>query len=337
MLRPLLATLVAALGLSAPASAQSVLIDFEGTGAPTTFGATQALSNEYASLGVLFSGPTPGDGGAILNQGSGFGVPARSGTDYLCFNEIASYSNGSSPGGPETITFTTSTATQVSVWVSGGSQATSFQMTGYRQGTPVANVSNSSQIASWAELAIADPLGFDSVVVEEIGGDFAWCLDDVSFTTGVPNDSFCFGDGSGSVCPCGNLGAPGEGCVNSTGAGALLATGGAAVLGADTLVLSVSQAPAGRPGLFFQGNDLQNGGNGFLFGDGLRCVGTAVRRLQLVVTDGSGGASTSAPVSTLVTLAPGDQRYYQFWYRDPGTGPCGLGFNLTNAVGVLWQ
>jgi hypothetical protein len=339
MLRPHALPLLAALlpALASGAAAQAVVIDFDGTGAPTTFGATQAVSNEYASLGVLFSGPAPGDGGAILNQGSGFGIPARSGTDFLCFNEIASYSNGSSPGGPETITFTTGTAKQVSVYVSGGGQATSFQMTGFRQGTPIANVSNSSQIATWAELAISDSVGFDTVVIEEIGGDFAWVLDDVSFTLGVPNDSFCFGDGSGTPCPCGNAGAPGEGCANSTGAGALLSTAGVAALGADSLVLSVAQAPAGRPGLFFQGNAQQNGGAGFLFGDGLRCVGTAVRRLELVVTDASGAAATSQSISSLVPLAAGDQRYYQFWYRDPGTGPCGQGFNLSNAVGVTWQ
>lgn len=337
MLRRPLTSVLAILGLSASLTAQTVVIDFEGTGAPTTFASTQAVSNEYASLGVLFSGPAPGDGGAILNQGGGFGIPARSGTDFLCFNEIASYPTGNTPGGPETLTFTTSTASQVSVWVSGGSQATTFQMTGFRQGSPVANVSTSSGTATWSELLLTDALGFDVVVIEETGGDFAWVIDDVSFTVGVSSDSFCFGDGSGAGCPCGNLSAPGEGCANSTGVGALLAAGGNAVLGADTLVLSVIQAPPGRPGLFFQGNDQQNGGSGFLFGDGLRCVGTAVRRLELVLTDASGNGSTTQPISSVVSLSPGDLRYYQFWYRDPGTGPCAQGFNLTNGVGVTWQ
>ena len=40
--------------------------------------------------------------------------------------------------------------------------------------------------------------------------------------------TFCSGDGSGSMCPCGNAAAAGEGCMNGTGQGGKLEYGGTA-------------------------------------------------------------------------------------------------------------
>ncbi|HJP01993.1 MAG TPA: hypothetical protein QF764_09525, partial [Planctomycetota bacterium] len=59
----------------------------------------------------------------------------------------------------------------------------------------------------------------------------------------------CFGDGSGSACPCGNPSANG-GCANATGDGSTL---GAESTAGGTL--NAGNAIPGQPGLFFQGDN----------------------------------------------------------------------------------
>ena len=152
---------------------------------------------------------------------------------------------------------------------------------------------------------------------------------------GGPGSALCFGDGGGSACPCGNTGGASEGCANSTGAGSELSGSGSASIAAADLVLSAANAIPGQPGLFFQGDIDVNGGNGLVFGDGLRCCGTNVVRLQVVVPGAGGGASTSIDIAARGGVVAGDTRCYQYWYRDPG-GPCGGGFNLTNAYDITW-
>lgn len=170
-------------------------------------------------------------------------------------------------------------------------------------------------------------------------------LDDSGFSTPdaflrlqAPNVSapgaFCFGDGSQVTCPCGNNGSTGEGCVNSTGPGAILAATGDPTVGSDTLVLNASQCPAGVPGVFFQGN-LALATPTFL-SDGLLCVTNGIQRLETVFADGSGSASSGVTISIAGSTSPGDTRYYQYWYRD-NAGPCSQGSNTTNAVEVIWQ
>ncbi|MCA9218822.1 MAG: hypothetical protein KDA71_00765, partial [Planctomycetales bacterium] len=58
---------------------------------------------------------------------------------------------------------------------------------------------------------------------------------------GVVGTAFCFGDGSGSFCPCGNNGNAGEGCANSTGVGAILFGTGSDSVSADDLVFNAQQ------------------------------------------------------------------------------------------------
>ena len=90
-----------------------------------------------------------------------------------------------------------------------------------------------------------------------------------------------------------------------------------------------------QPGLFFQGTNPINGGNGIPFGDGLRCVGMNVIRLQTVVADGAGLAATSIDVADKGGALPGDLLHYQFWYRDPALSLCGTLFNLSNGVELV--
>jgi hypothetical protein len=151
-------------------------------------------------------------------------------------------------------------------------------------------------------------------------------------------ESVCEGDGSGPQCPCGNDGAFGHGCANSSSSqGAVLTLAGDASVSADTVVLSASQMPSHAFCLFFQGTSLSAGTP---FGNGLRCVNGSIIRLPL--KQGDAGGSTSYPqagdaaVSVLGHVsALGETRYYQAWYRDPAS-LCTKTFNLTNALRVIW-
>jgi len=186
---------------------------------------------------------------------------------------------------------------------------------------------------------ISGPAGNWTLVVY----DWYTTADDGTFTSwklvgnGAGGGVFCFGDGTGAICPCGNSGLPGQGCQNSSGTGVGLSAVGNAALTADTLQLRVQGGPANKFGLFFQGNAKVNGGLGSLFGDGLRCAGGQVKRLETVQLDAQGASATSGVVSTLGAASAGTTLYYQFWYRDILASPCGLQFNTSNALEVLWN
>ncbi len=163
--------------------------------------------------------------------------------------------------------------------------------------------------------------------------------------TGV--SAFCFGDGSTVPCPCANNGQPAHGCENSASTGgALLAAGGAASLGADSLLLSCTGELPTASSLFLQGSAAVAP---TAFGDGLRCIGGNLKRLY--VHSASGG-TVSAPQSGELSisqrssalgdpLASGVLRYYQVWYRDPVAGfcsaPTGNVWNISSGLRVVWQ
>jgi len=163
---------------------------------------------------------------------------------------------------------------------------------------------------------------------------------DASGGSGGTVTSFCVGDfNTLTGCPCFNESANlGSGCENSTGFGALLsATGDASVL-SDTLVFYGTNLPSG-PGLYFQGNNAVNSGDGNPFGDGLRCAGGGVRRLQIRFSNAGNGFSTSTTiaVASAGAVSAGQTKRYQLWYRDTAPGaPCSSGFNLTNGLEVTW-
>lgn len=149
--------------------------------------------------------------------------------------------------------------------------------------------------------------------------------------------SFCFGNGSGTPCPCGNFGGAGQGCANSTGQGGVLSASGSGSISAADTVLHGSNLVPGQPGLYFQGNNATGGGAGSVFGDGLRCAGGAVARLQVRTANGLGNSSTTANIAVVGGVASGQLRRYQLWYRDPIGSPCGTGFNLTNGLEITWN
>ena len=160
---------------------------------------------------------------------------------------------------------------------------------------------------------------------------------DYSPPSSAPGVAYCSGDGSGTACPCGNAGANGTGCANGTGVGARLEGTGTTSVGADDLTLTVTGLPAG-PGLFFQGEAAVSAGSGSPFGDGLRCAGGPVRRLEIQVAD-SGNAftvTTAGSIRTGGSVSAGETRYYQYWYRDALGSPCGALFNLSNGYELTW-
>ncbi|MCB9916401.1 MAG: hypothetical protein H6828_14830 [Planctomycetes bacterium] len=163
---------------------------------------------------------------------------------------------------------------------------------------------------------------------------------DATSTPLGPGALYCLGDGLGAACPCANP-SPAGGCANSSGAGALLFGAGAAVVAQDSLQLLGSGLLPGQPALLFQGLNAVNGGAGAAFGDGLRCAGGGVVRLDVLTPDAQGAVAYPGAgdpsVSARGGAAPGDVLRYQLWYRDPQGSPCGNGFNLSNGYEVLWQ
>jgi hypothetical protein len=149
-----------------------------------------------------------------------------------------------------------------------------------------------------------------------------------------PGTAFCFGDGSGAACPCGNTGGPGEGCANSTGAGATLVAHGTTSVAANDLWFTSAQAPANSASLLYQGDSMILSGNGVPFMDGLRCAGSNVRRLQIQHANASGTTLFGPGLAGTGGWVAGQTKRFQVWYRNPA-GPCGAAANLTNGYEVL--
>jgi hypothetical protein len=160
-------------------------------------------------------------------------------------------------------------------------------------------------------------------------------------------DPFCFGDGSGNPCPCGNTGATGNGCGNSAHpGGANMAASGSASLVLDTATLTVTDHRPSTLAVLFQGNP---NNPVLMYGDGLRCIGGSLKRpfkmtpanaATLTIPSASSNPPSPATLSSQ-SAAKGDPltigavRGYQLVYRDNG-GPCGTGFNATNGIRIVW-
>ena len=156
----------------------------------------------------------------------------------------------------------------------------------------------------------------------------------------------CLGDGSGAACPCGNSGSPGHGCENSSSTGgALLGGSGTPSLSADTVVLSCSGERPTAFSIFLQGSSAIAPVS---YGDGLRCAGGTLKRLY---GRNAAGGSVTAPQGTDPsvsarsaalgdTIAAGETRIYQVYYRDPSAtfcpSPMGNTWNISNAVSAVW-
>ena len=153
---------------------------------------------------------------------------------------------------------------------------------------------------------------------------------------GATGAAYCFGDGSGTACPCGNTGATGRGCPSSVNAlGARLQALGNPVVGADTVVLAGS-GMSNSFALYFQGTSQVS----LVFGDGLRCAGGSV--LRLGTKSNTSGASQypgagDPPVSVRGLVPAGATRHYQVWYRNAAVFCTSATFNLSNGLTLSWQ
>jgi len=150
-------------------------------------------------------------------------------------------------------------------------------------------------------------------------------------------ETFCFGDGSGPACPCGNVGAVGRGCPNSVTTGAGLAPSGTNFLAADTFELLAYNMPNTTAALFFQGT---GSATGTPFGDGLRCVSGPTVRIGTKSTMTGYVRYPEAgdlPIS-VKGLVPtdGSLRTYQVWYRNAANFCTAATFNVSSAVRVRW-
>ncbi|MCB9913540.1 MAG: hypothetical protein H6828_00155 [Planctomycetes bacterium] len=154
---------------------------------------------------------------------------------------------------------------------------------------------------------------------------------------GVNATAYCFGDGSGTPCPCGNDASAPTGCLHSGGVGAALAAGGSSAASADDLLVLASGMTPGQPALLFAGLNATASGVGTQFGDGLRCAGGSVVRLGVRVGDASGAATWGPGLGVAGGWSAGDVRRMQAWYRDPSNSPCGSAFNLSSGLEVTFD
>ncbi|MFN0008227.1 MAG: hypothetical protein ACKVXR_09990 [Planctomycetota bacterium] len=265
-------------------------------------------------------------------------MPAGANVTNIGFRD-ATYRNGDGPGDVDqsgldwpavvsgvSITWSTETQAQ-NVSANAIRWATTYN---FRFDANVAPASGNASLGLWESGAPASV----SAYVEVPGGS-------------APIVSFCAGDGSGMACPCGNTGAAGRGCQNSSSTGgALLAGTGNPSVGTDTLLLTVSDERPVALTIFWQGSTVSGGTS---FGDGIGCFSNpGLRRLYFkdavagtaVAPQGLELSVTARSAALGDPLSAGDTRIYHTFYRD-GAGafcppPAGSTYNTSNGVAVLW-
>ena len=177
---------VLAAALPVPARAEIVTINFDVDAfgnpirGPDLFSETSPLTTLYAPLGVIFSGPAPGQGGAIVNDSS-WGIPARSGRNILAFNPDAGY-----PRFPETLFFTT-LVSHVEIYASGSFDTDTFVMRAFDDGGALVGTSTvTTQV--FQKLEVSHEPGIRRVELTRTGGGGGSEFDDLSFAV-VPEPS----------------------------------------------------------------------------------------------------------------------------------------------------
>jgi len=195
-----------------------------------------------------------------------------------------------------------------------------------------------------------DAMGIDAIPVFDCNNngvedsvDIAQGSSSDANNNGIPDECerrwqrYCMcGSGLG---PCGNDFA-GGGCMNSTGSGASLDASGTTSFEVDDLVLTATDMPTFKLGLWVLSTSQAQA----ILGDGRRCVGNPFQRFGTFNTGASGSgtkgpgivASSCSTLPPAYCIAPGSTWNFQVWYRNYAGGPCGNGSNLTNGLQATW-
>ena len=197
--------------------------------------------------------------------------------------------------------------------------------------SPMFSLGGSRRLVAFESTAVHEPGGVGGIATVHIRD---------RGSVGTP---YCFGDGSGTACPCGNTGFPLNGCANSsTVQGGFLSALGSPSLIADAVSPSLALTTALTPNtscIFVQGSLRANGGAGVALADGLRGIAGSLVRLGTKSTV-LGSARYPAPGDLPLSqrggvLVPGT-RTYQVWYRDTAAYCTAETYNLTNAIELVW-
>ena len=172
----------------------------------------------------------------------------------------------------------------------------------------------------------------------------------IAYSYCSPGADFCIpGRSNVASCPCNNPQLPAgsaKGCNNSASTGgAVLHSGGAASLAADSLVFTSTGETPNATTIFLQGNATIP--SGVVFGQGIRCSGGQLERLYVAfASSGVASAPTGSDPSVSArsaalgdTIAAGTSRFYSAYYRDGvvlGGCPSTSTFNTTQGQSVTW-
>ncbi len=336
----------ATLALSGSASAQSILFDFNNAPLHSPLPVSQTAGGITALLSAT------GQGFSIQDQSAPVFPQGFSGR----------YIYPSSINAADLLVSFDHTLTSFSILYApdelGCDDSCTMRVTAYMNGTYVGtNTHTASNPGTYPvdTLSCSFPQGFNSVDVhydshpptcQDYGVIFL--ADDMRVTPMVTLVTpFCFGDGTAAACPCSNSGAAGHGCANASNAsGAQLSGSGTPSLSNETLHFTCTGQVPGSLSIVFAGDAAATPRH---FGDGLRCVAGALRRLYVKSAVGGVSSAPEAGDPTIVArsaalgdaLAIGTVRYYHVYYADPSASfcapPSGSTFNISNALNVTWS
>jgi len=130
--------------------------------------------------------------------------------------------------------------------------------------------------------------------------------------------------------------APTNYCVvnpNSVGSGAVISSTGTSSIAANNFALVSTGNPAGKPGIFFFGNNAVSNP----LGNGTLCAAGGIRRFAPTISNSSGVFNRTVDLTNLpggAVFTAGQTKRFQQWYRDPAAG--NAGFNLSDALAVVF-
>jgi hypothetical protein len=155
----------------------------------------------------------------------------------------------------------------------------------------------------------------------------------LDFLVGSPGDSSAFAQGgqlkvwSATLSGCAPPSNYCTSAVNSTGAAASISSSGSTSIAAHDLLLTASNCPANKLGLFIYGQN-----QAFTpLGNGALCVGSPAFRLPQIATSVAGTASYALDYASLPlggSISAGQTWNFTFWFRDPAAG--GSNSNLSD-------